>query len=143
VQIEADYYIKNTDNLIMGSTLPWYMGTSGSGSIAPPTVNIGSLENRGWSLTLNTVNVNNGNLRWESNFNISSFETKVKTLTTGSSHIDKISWWMNDWTQRTIVGKAPWQFYGYVEEGIFASREELENSALPADSNRGEQYLGR
>lgn len=139
VQIEADYYIKNTDNLIMGSQLPWYMGTNGSGSIAAPIVNVGSLENKGWGLTLNTVNINNGNLKWESSFNISSFETKIKTLTTGSSHIDKISWWMNDWTQRTVIGKAPWQFYGYVEEGIFASREELDNSALPAD-NTGVEF---
>lgn len=139
VQIEADYYIKNTDNLIMASQLPWYMGTVGNGGIAPPTVNIGSLENKGWSLTLNTVNINNGDLRWESNFNLSSFETKIKTLTSGSSHIDKINWWMNNWTQRSVIGQAPWQFYGYVEEGIFESREELDNSALPAD-NEGTEF---
>lgn len=139
VQIEGDYYIKNTDNLIMESQLPWYMGTVGNGGVTSPTVNVGSLENRGWSLTLNTVNINNGSLRWESNFNISSFETKIKTLTSGSSHIDKINWWMNNWTQRSVIGQAPWQFYGYVEEGIFESREELENSALPAD-NEGNEF---
>ena len=138
IQIEADYYIKNTDNLIMESSLPWYMGTVGNGGVTSPTVNIGSLENKGWSVTLNTVNINTGNLRWESNFNISSFETKIKSLTSGSSHIDKINWWMNNWTQRSVVGQAPWQFYGYVEEGIFGSREELENSALPADTEGDE-----
>lgn len=135
IQLEADYYIKNTDNLILQSSLPWYMGTVGNGGVGPPTVNVGSLENRGWSLTLNTVNINSGDLRWESNVNISSFETKIKSLTSGSSQIDKINWWMNNWTQRSVVGQAPWQFYGYVEEGIFESREELENSALPADNN--------
>ena len=135
IQLEADYYIKNTDNLILQSSLPWYMGTVGNGGVGPPTVNVGSLENRGWSLTLNTVNINSGSLRWESNFNISSFETKIKSLTSGSSQIDKINWWMNNWTQRSVVDQAPWQFYGYVEEGIFESREELENSALPADNN--------
>ncbi len=138
IQIEADYYIKNTDNLIMENSYPWYMGTVGNGSVAPPTVNIGSLENRGWSLSLNTVNVDNGALRWESNFNISSFETTIKTLTSGASHIDKINWWMNNWTQRSVVGQAPWQFYGYVEEGIFGSLQELEDSALPADNNNEE-----
>lgn len=135
IQLEADYYIKNTDNLILQSSLPWYMGTVGNGGVGPPTVNVGSLENRGWSLTLNTVNINSGSLRWESNFNISSFETKIKSLTSGSSQIDKINWWMNNWTQRSVVDQAPWQFYGYVEEGIFESREELDNSALPADNN--------
>ena len=139
IQVEADYYIKNTDNLILQSSLPWYMGTVGNGGVGPPTVNIGSLENKGWSLTVNTVNLNTGGLRWESNFNISGFETKIKSLTSGSSQIDKINWWMNNWTQRSVVGEAPWQFYGYVEEGIFESREELENSALPAD-NDGDEF---
>ncbi|HEY0742005.1 MAG TPA: SusC/RagA family TonB-linked outer membrane protein, partial [Chryseosolibacter sp.] len=138
VQLEADYYIKNTDNLILESSLPWYMGTVGNGGVSAPIVNIGSLENKGFSFMLNTVNVNSGALRWESNFNISFFKTKIKTLTTGSSQIDKINWWMKNWTQRSVVGEAPWMFYGYIEEGIFESREELENSALPADANNVE-----
>ena len=135
VQVEADYYIKDTDNLILQSSLPWYMGTNGNGAIAPPTVNIGSLQNTGWSFTLNTINIDNAAFRWSSNFNLSHFKTEVKSLTTESSQIDRINWWMNNWTQRTVVGQAPWLFYGYVEEGIFGSIEELESSALPADNN--------
>ena len=46
IQIEADYFIKNTDNLILQSSLPWYMGTNGNTSIAPPFVNVGSLQNK-------------------------------------------------------------------------------------------------
>ncbi len=135
VQLEADYYVKNQDNLILQSALPWYMGTNGNGSIQAPTVNIGSLQNKGWSFTLNTVNIDNGSFNWSTNFNLSHYKTVVKSLTTESSQIDKINWWMNNWTQRTVVGQAPWLFYGYVEEGIFQSLEELQNSALPADNN--------
>jgi hypothetical protein len=98
-------------------------------------VNIGSLENRGWSIAVNTVNLNTSGFRWETNFNVSHFKTKIKSLTSSSSQIDKINWWMKNWTQRSVVGDAPWLFYGYVEEGIFQSVEELENSALPADNN--------
>jgi TonB-dependent starch-binding outer membrane protein SusC len=135
IQLEADYYIKNTDNLILESSLPWYMGTVGNGSVAPPTVNIGSLENRGYSFMINADIVRNGPLVWKSGFNISHFKTKIKTLTSGSSQIDKINWWMRNWTQRSVVGQAPWLFYGYQEEGIFQSVEEIQNSALPADNN--------
>jgi TonB-dependent starch-binding outer membrane protein SusC len=138
IQLEADYYIKDTDNLIMQSSLPWYMGTVGNGGVGAPTVNIGSLQNKGWGLTLKTVNINSGGLLWESNFNISSFETTIKSLTSGQSQMDKVNWWMNNWTQRSVVGQAPWQFYGYVEEGIFGSIEEIQNSALPADNNNVE-----
>ncbi len=135
VQLEADYYIKDTDNLILGSALPWYMGTNGNGAIAPPTVNIGSLQNKGWSFTLNTINIDNTAFRWSTNFNLSHFKTEVTGLTTETSQIDRINWWMNNWTQRTVVGQAPWLFYGYIEEGIFGSVEEIQNSALPADNN--------
>jgi TonB-dependent starch-binding outer membrane protein SusC len=138
IQLEGDYYIKNTDNLILESSLPWYMGTVGNGGVAPPTVNVGSLENKGWSIALNTVNVDNGRFKWSTNFNISSFVTKIKSLTSGASQIDKINWWMNNWTQRSVVGQAPWQFYGYVEEGIFENLDELQTSALPADNNNVE-----
>lgn len=139
VQIEADYYVKNTDNLILVNQLPWYMGTQGQGNIQAPTVNIGSLENRGWTFSINTVNIDNGRFSWESNFNVSQFETTLQSLTAATSQLDRINWWMRNWTQRSVVGQAPWLFYGYIEEGIFQSVEELENSALPADNN-GDEY---
>ncbi|MCC9137593.1 SusC/RagA family TonB-linked outer membrane protein [Pontibacter silvestris] len=139
VQIEADYYIKDTDNLILQSTLPWYMGTNGSGSIAPPTVNVGSLQNKGWSITLNTINIDNGSFTWGSNFNISHFKTELTALTSENSLLNRTTREWNEWTQRSIVGQAPWLFYGYIEEGIFQSVEELQESALPADNN-GNEY---
>nr|WP_245402657.1 TonB-dependent receptor [Pontibacter sp. E15-1] len=138
VQVEADYYIKDTDNLILQASLPWYMGTSGSGAISPPTVNIGSLQNKGWSLTLNTINIDNGGFQWSSNFNLSHFKTELKTLSSESSILNKPTREWNNWTQRSVVGQAPWLFYGYIEDGIFQSVEELENSALPADINGNE-----
>lgn len=139
IQLEADYYIKNTDNLILSSSLPWYMGTVGNGSVAPPLVNVGSLQNEGFSVSINTVNLNTGRIRWTSNLNFSHFQTQIKSLTTGTSQIDRVNWWMKNWTQRSVVGQSPWLFYGYMEDGVFTSREELENSALPADNN-GVEY---
>lgn len=139
IQLEADYYVKNTDNLILEASLPWYMATQGQGRIAPPTVNIGSLENKGWSVALNTINMKTRDFSWETNFNISHFKTEIVSLNTANSFIPRTNWWMNDWTQRTVVGEAPWLFYGYIEEGVFQSIEDLESSALPADNN-GEEY---
>jgi TonB-linked SusC/RagA family outer membrane protein len=137
VQLDADYYIKNTDNLILQSELPWYMGTRGDASVGAPIVNVGSLENKGWGISINTININKGGFKWESNFNISGFETKITELTTGSSHLTREGpdWFLANFAQRTQVGYAPWLFFGYVEEGIFQSREEVENSARPVDNN--------
>src|SRR5690606_8100310 len=87
IQLDADYYIKNTDNLILQSELPWYMGTRGDAAVTPPVVNVGSLENIGWGVSLNTININTGAFKWQTNVNVSSFKTKITSLTTGSSHI--------------------------------------------------------
>jgi len=142
ITLDADYYIKNTDNLILQSELPWYMGTRGDAAVGAPTVNIGSLQNKGWGISLNTVNVNTGGFKWESNFNISSFKTKITALA-GSKQITKEGpdWFLANFAERAQVGNAPWLFYGYVEEGIFKSREELENSALPVDNNGNERPI--
>jgi TonB-dependent starch-binding outer membrane protein SusC len=138
IQFEFDYYIKDTDNLLMENALPWYMGTVGVGSASPPQVNIGALQNKGWGFTLNTTNIDRNNFRWESSFNISSFKTEIKKFNSDAAQLNRTSWWMNDWTQQSVVGQAPWLFLGYIEEGLFQSVEEIENSALPVDNNGDE-----
>ncbi|TXK52618.1 TonB-dependent receptor [Pontibacter qinzhouensis] len=142
IQIEADYYIKNTDNLILEATLPWYMGTNGNGAVLPPNVNIGSLQNKGWSLTLNTVNIDRPDFRWESNFNISHFRTELLTLSSESSILNRTTReWIN-WAQRSVVGQAPWLFYGYIEEGIFQDMDDLMTHPRPADNNGNPYPIG-
>lgn len=134
--IEADYYVKNTDNLILGASLPWYMGTNGSpGSIGAPLVNAGSLKTKGWNLTFVTTNINTKNFKWESNLNFSHFKTNVESLNSDNSFIERVSWWMNNWTQRSAIGSEPWLFRGYIEEGIFQSVDEINKSPVPVDNN--------
>lgn len=134
--IEADYYVKNTDNLIMGASLPWYMGTNNSpGSVGAPLVNAGSLKTKGWNLTFQTTNINNKNFRWETNLNLSHFRTRITSLNSDNAFIDRTSWWMNNWTQRSAIGYEPWLFRGYIVEGIFQSVDEITKSAVPVDNN--------
>jgi len=137
VQLEGDFYIKKTDNLLLPNPLPWYMGTSAEGSIGTPTVNIGALENRGYAFTLNTVNIDNraAGFSWTSNYNISGFKTEVTKFFTESAFIDRTAWYMNDFTQRAVIGLSPWLFYGYQYDGIFQSIEEIEASPVPVDNN--------
>lgn len=136
VTIEADYYVKSTNNLIMSASLPWYMGTNNSpGSVGAPLVNTGSLKTKGWNLTFITTNVNTKDFKWESNLNLSHFKTIVTALNSENAFIDRSSWWMNNWTQRSAIGFEPWLFRGYVEEGIFQSVDEINKSAVPVDNS--------
>lgn len=136
ITIEGDYYIKNTDNLIMGASLPWYMGTNGSpGSVGAPLVNAGSLQTKGWGVSVVSTNINNKNFRWETNFNLSHFKTTVVSLNSENAFIDRASWWMNNWVQRAAIGYEPWLFRGYVEEGVFQSVDQIGKSAVPVDNS--------
>ncbi|RYZ62445.1 MAG: SusC/RagA family TonB-linked outer membrane protein, partial [Chitinophagaceae bacterium] len=143
ITIEADYYVKNSSNLLMDNPLPFYMGTSGQGSVANPRVNIGELQTKGWSLTINTTNINKKDFRWESNLNLSSFETVVEKFYNESAVVDRTSTWYDNWsqtwTQRAAVGLAPWLFRGYIAEGLFQSVEEINSSPVRVDGN-GNRY---
>ena len=138
ITIEGDYYIKNTSNLLMPASLPWYMGTAGTAAVSPPTVNAGELQTKGWSFAINTVNVNNKDFKWETNLNLSQFKSVIQSLNSEKAFFERSSWWLNQqdpWTQRSAIGLQPWLFRGYFEEGLFTSVDEINKSAVPVDNS--------
>jgi TonB-dependent starch-binding outer membrane protein SusC len=135
ISIEADYYIKNTNNLIMDNPLPWYMGTNGVGAVGNPTVNIGALETKGWGFTINSTNITNKDFKWETSLNLSSFKTNIKKFYSDAAFVERSSWWLDNWTQRSAVGQQPWLFRGYIEEGLFQSIDQINKSAVRVDNN--------
>ncbi len=70
---EIDYYVKNTEDLLLSVNLP---GTSGFNNV---TQNVGNLENKGWEFALNTVNLT-GEFQWNTNFNIAFNKNEVTNL---------------------------------------------------------------
>ncbi|RFS21329.1 TonB-dependent receptor [Chitinophaga silvatica] len=139
ISLEVDYYKKRTTNLLMEALLPWYMGTNGTGSVAAPTVNAGTLENKGWAFTINTTNIKTKEFKWESSLNLSGFKAKSIAFNSESGMFSRTSWWLDNWTQRSVIGQAPWLFMGYKEDGIFQSVEEINNSPVPVD-NTGKRF---
>ncbi|MEO6723048.1 MAG: TonB-dependent receptor [Ferruginibacter sp.] len=135
VSAEFDYYVKNTSNMLMSNPLPWYMGTNGTGAVGNPTVNIGAMRTKGWGVTLNSTNIVSKDFKWESSLNLSSFKSKVTKFYSDAAHVDRTSWWLDNWTQRSEVGQEPWLFRGYIVEGLFQSVAEIEKSAVRVDNN--------
>ena len=121
IELVADVYYKKTDGLILDLALPAYAGTTGQGSSAPPTYNIGALENKGIEFTLNTINMQREDFTWKSNFNFSMNRNKVLSLNTESGVYDRTLQQGSDVTvvTRTAVGQPIGQFYGYKVIGRF------------------------
>jgi len=135
INIEGDVYVKNVDNLLMQKPLPWFMGTSGIGAAANPNTNIGKLQTKGWGITINTVNISNNKLTWQTSLNLSSFKTNIKSFYNDAAFVDRISWWLDNWTQRSAVNHAPWLFRGYVADGLFQSLDDIAKSPVRVDNN--------
>ncbi|NGM61109.1 TonB-dependent receptor [Sphingobacterium sp. SGG-5] len=142
VEVEFDAFIKNTDNLLMINLLPWYLGTNGTGSVGAPMVNIGALENKGLELSIRTTNIETDRFTWKTNFNVSTFRTKIERFYSETAFLNRISTWMDNWTQRAAVGETPWLFRGYMEDGLFQSVDEINASAVPVDNNGNRLPVG-
>jgi TonB-linked SusC/RagA family outer membrane protein len=131
IQIIFDAYLRKTDNLITELPLPAYAGTSGSGSIASPVVNLGNLENKGIGLSVNTIPVQ-GNVTWRSGFNVSFDRNKLVKLNTDRAFASRQPWF-TDVISRSDVGRPLWQFYSYKDDGIFQNYQEVVESPKPAN----------
>ncbi|AKD01874.1 TonB-dependent receptor [Pontibacter korlensis] len=70
---EIDYYIKNTEDLLLNLPIPGYNGYT------IITKNIGKLENKGFEFVVNTQNLV-GTFQWNTNFNIAFNKNKVTDL---------------------------------------------------------------
>lgn len=70
---EIDYYIKNTEGLLLSVQVP---ATTGFTNVYK---NVGSMENKGWEFLINTVNVDRA-FKWNTSFNIAFNENMVTDL---------------------------------------------------------------
>jgi TonB-linked SusC/RagA family outer membrane protein len=74
VDVSAEYYDMTTTNLLMNRLLPKITGFSNV------TTNLGELGNRGFELTLNTVNMDKPDIRWKSGLVLGLNRNKIKKL---------------------------------------------------------------
>jgi len=125
IELTGEVYNRKTDDLLLRVTLPGTFGTLVQG----PYANVGSIQNKGIELTLNTVNIEKGKLKWKTNTNITINRNKVTGLA-GSDLTRALYWYTGfETATRTSVGQPVGSFFGYVMEGIFTSKEEIESHA--------------
>jgi TonB-linked SusC/RagA family outer membrane protein len=127
VEIIADYYVKRADGMLLPALLP-----STAGSLNPPFVNIGEIENRGFELSLNTANLS-GKFKWNTSLNYSINTNEVISLGSNGNLIGLIQRLP---VTRTEEGRSISQFYGYVMEKVFESQAEVAESPFQSNDTR-------
>ena len=128
LNFNLEFYNKQTDGLLMQVPLPLYSGTAigwSPGSIDAPYVNVGSVNNKGFDLSIGTTNIKSKDFTWRTDLTVSHNINKVTKLNAeGASLNGKYS--------KTIEGRSIGEFYGYVVEGVYSTKEDLQNHARPA-----------
>lgn len=79
IYLTAEYYKKDTKDLLINATLPAHIGYGSAYR------NIGRVENKGFELSLNTVNMKRRHFNWTTDFNISFNRNKVLALANNQS----------------------------------------------------------
>ncbi|MBC9929241.1 TonB-dependent receptor [Chitinophaga qingshengii] len=130
----VEHYISNTKNILLRRSIP---GSTGYTEILQ---NIGATRNRGWEVTLSTVNIHNDNgFQWTTDLNFSTNKNEIVQLY-GDGKDDVGNQW--------FIGRPIKVFYDYQKTGIWQTSEaELakQYGAKPGqikllDKNNDKQY---
>jgi TonB-linked SusC/RagA family outer membrane protein len=134
LQLTADYYIRNTRDMLMSRPLPSENGISGS-----VMDNIGNMTNKGLELALTTTNVSRPNFTWTTNWIFNKVWNKATAIHTADGILRLASGDFNSvWI---IEGREMFQLYGYNVLGVFRTEEELQQHPRPRNAKVGDPIL--
>ena len=114
-----DYYKKETTDMIMGMPLPAF---SGAGSI---TTNLGQVDNSGFEITLNTLNIDMPDFQWSSTVTFSYNKNRIKHL---FYEYDENGKEMDYTSSKWFIGRPINQIWDYKVIGIWQA-DEIEEAA--------------
>lgn len=120
IRVTADYYIKNTRDMLLQVPVVYYAGYPPT---AAPYTNAGSVQNKGFELLVSWQG-KKGDFSYGIAANGATFKNKVTSLGPGNKPII--------WAPaRTEVGSSIGRFYGYVLDGVFQTEEEVQDYKGP------------
>ncbi|WP_209404371.1 TonB-dependent receptor [Pseudozobellia sp. WGM2] len=133
ITFEADYYKKTTEDLLLSVALSGQVGANSTTQLQ----NLGSVENRGFEIGLNTINVQNEDFTWESNISVSSNKSEILELDDQEYISLQSTGNQGGNSARLIVGEALPTFVGANYLGTYKSADEI-----IADGREGRSFIG-
>jgi TonB-linked SusC/RagA family outer membrane protein len=121
VYLTADFYKRNTEDLLLNTELPRSSGFSSA------IENHGNIQNKGIELSISSSNIVRNNFTWNTDFNIAFNRNKVLALGATNSPILAGRSYEGNPTNITMVGQPIGLFYGFVFDGIYQSQGEIDN----------------
>ncbi len=111
INLELNYYAKSTEDLIQRRPIDATSGFTGF------SANVGNVENKGFEITLNTVNIDSKDFKWETNINFAKNKNEVTKLINGQPILSTNDSYIN----ALIEGEPIGVFYGREYAGVDAA----------------------
>ena len=145
LEIIGDAYVKNLSKLLTYSSYPGFLGGgTGDGGLAWPETNVGSMRNKGFGITVNTVNVTGGKFLWKTGLNFSLDRNKVTALSNPINAVYQTNTGNEQAQFLTKVGQPVGMITGYIAQGLFQNYKDIAghanqtaNPVLTIDPNTG------
>lgn len=129
LNVELDFYSKRTKDLLLDVEFPYVSGFKNG------FMNVGKISNRGVELMIRTTNIMTKDFTWSTEFNISTNKNEVLAMGPDKDF---------EYTFRPGLGTHPYSwlkvgqpvgvFYGYIMDGIYHSREQIDAGNEPTAS---------
>ena len=116
IAISADRFESRNYDLLLNVNVPSILGFSTA------LKNIGEVKNTGWEFVVSTENFRN-KFRWSTDFNISTIKGEVMKLGPSGDPIINGG-------NITMIGQPVGMFWGWIADGVFASKAELDKGPL-------------
>jgi len=130
INLAVDYYIKQTEDLLFFRPIPTQNGFANYAS------NIGSVENRGFEIALNSVNIagTGDGFNWTTDLNLSFNRNEVTELYQGQDIF--YGFGANSLVLRE--GEPIGTFYGFIADGVYSTTDEIPASRQQEGAQAGD-----
>ncbi|MDQ5930604.1 MAG: TonB-dependent starch-binding outer membrane protein SusC, partial [Bacteroidota bacterium] len=134
LNVNVDVYRKLSQDFLYQPDYPTFLtgSASYSGGIDAPWRNLGSMENKGFDLTIGMTKNFSDKFSWSSNLVVSRYVNKVLSLDGLTNLLRSVN--INDYTLRnvtnTVVGESVGNFYGFKYLGVIQNNEQLAKAPL-------------
>lgn len=115
VTFTADYFIKDTRDILLPISMPALVG-----DVQPTIVNAGRVKNKGFEFSLGYRRTTEGGFRYGINGNLATLSNEVVKLHPNVPYI-------SDRATRTEVGNPLNAYFGYLQEGIYQNQAEIDS----------------
>ncbi len=130
IDVSANYFIKNTNDLLFSPDVSALIGSYGPGGY-PPVINAGNVSNKGIEFEFAYATDPKNKVGMNVNFNFTYIDNEVKSVPQGVDFLPGASFGVGGNTAtRFEVGFPIGYFIGYQTDGIFQSQEEIDNASV-------------